>query len=277
VVCCPSVQSYNSGWCFLDETQRNIDQHAEDAAASGALGVCVTTWEFTYFSQAASIIPLVMAAGLRLSRDLEWSRAIRRAGGTGYAIAAKFLGRRIPAAADFLRPGTWRTLRDRLVIRQNPFLLWRDWRQEACGEKGGQVLRLSEMLLPYVAADAPLRFPLLLHRAAVLWVRRVEQAAESYAQRHFARCAERIRDGMSVLSELRAELVRIAEGGGSSADPHRLDRLLTKAHNVMDRVTRLAGTNPAILPSFETITHDRYIPGDQSAWLTGDAIVRKSE
>ena len=92
VICCPSIQTYNSGWCFLDASQRNIDQHAEDAAACDALGVLVTTWEFKCFSSYASVIPLIMAAGRRLARAEEWNAAIEAVGGPAYVRVADILG-----------------------------------------------------------------------------------------------------------------------------------------------------------------------------------------
>ncbi|MFC1492237.1 family 20 glycosylhydrolase, partial [Nitrospinota bacterium] len=46
VVLCPAVRTYDSGWCFLDETRRVIDAHADEARRLGAAGVMVCAWEY---------------------------------------------------------------------------------------------------------------------------------------------------------------------------------------------------------------------------------------
>lgn len=272
VVCCPSVQTYNSGWCFLGASQRNIDQHAVDAAALGALGVLVTTWELSFFSSYASILPVVYAAGRRLARDAMWSRAIEAEGGFAYARVAEILGNQIPAASRFLTPGTWRQLRDRFVIRQNPFELWGAWRDEACGPVGDAVLKLCDEAQAGLDADSPLHFPIELHRAAVEWVRLVERAYRHYADRCADAAAALLeRDGPALLNNLRPPLERIAAAGGSPADVDRLDRLRAKLHRVIER---LRGLRAAIgdsehLPAFETLIDDAYVPHDQAVWRGG--------
>ena len=62
VVCCPAIHTYDSAWCYLDETYDNVDQHIEAAEELGALGVCVTTWEFSYFTNYFSTLPIIFAA-----------------------------------------------------------------------------------------------------------------------------------------------------------------------------------------------------------------------
>ncbi len=270
VVCCPSVQTYNSGWCFLDETQRVFDEHAADARGLGALGVLLTTWEFSFFTQYRTTLPIIYAAGRRLSRGEDWGAALIGEGGAGYAAAADIVGRQIPAAAEFLRPGTWRQMRDRLVIRQNPFYLWEDWRDEACGPAGGAVLRLCDEADAHLPADAPLRFAVELHRVAVRWVRACDDAHVLYANRHYARAAQKLIDSLSLLARLGPGLSAAAEEGGSAADVHRLERLMEKVRIVAGRI-RALDDSPAsgYRPSFETIVHDGYIAGDQAAWRTG--------
>lgn len=275
VICCPSLQTYNSGWCFLDDTQRIIAEHAADARELGALGVFVTSWEFTFFSHLSGALPLAYAAGARLARGLSWDDALRSYATPAYVRVAEILGREIPAAAAFLRPGTWRTLRDRLVIRQNPFELWKAWRSEACGAAGDALLRLCGVAREIVER-APrgdvaheLRMPVELHAAALEWVRAVEAAAAQYSNGKLASAAEGVRASAAILLRLRPELERIAAAGGSGADPARVDRLVRKIEIAAERIEALP-TSVTWRPSFETITHDNYIPGDQAAWRTGE-------
>ena len=246
VVCCPSVQTYNSGWCFLDATRENIDQHAEDAKALGALGVMVTTWEFTNFTRYDTTLPLIYAAGRRLARGQDWTAALEAEGGKDYARAAELLGNRVPAAASFLAPGTWRQLRDRFVIRGNPFLLWRDWRDEACGAAGDEILRLCD------EAAGALPFPAELHRVAVEWVRLVQKAYSHYEKPTASATA--LEGGEALLERLRPGL--------HDADAARLDGLQRRVGQVRDRLRALGDYRP----SFETLIDDAYIPGDQAGW-----------
>lgn len=266
VVCCPSVQSYNSGWCYLDATQANIDEHAEDAAALDAVGVLVTTWEFSFFSAYETVLPLIYAAARRLVRRESWEAALRAEGGETYARIASILGRDIPATAAFLRPGTWRQLRDRFVIRQNPFYLWQDWRSEACGPAGDAILSLCERAADGLADEDAWQLPIGLHRVAVQWVRLVESAAQRYAEGQPAAAASVLEHGRELLEALRPSLRRVALSGGSCGDLSRLDRLQEKLAAVGARLRALSGVT--WLPAFETLIHDAYVAGDEAAWRT---------
>lgn len=273
VVCCPSVQTYNSGWCFWDATRRNIDEHAEDAAALGALGVLVTSWEFSYFTHYAGVMPLIFAAGRRLARGMDWDAAVEAESDTHYAALAQLVGERIPACGELIKPGTWRLIRDRLVIRQNPFELWRAWREEACGPAGDAILAACDEAHAILHAAPPhstareLALPIALHALAVRWVRGVEAAWEKYAAGRLAEAADGLAGLLAHFDGLRHELTRIADAGGSRADLARLDRLKEKAEAVIRRISHLP--RGKYRPAFETLVHDNYIAGDQAAWRTG--------
>lgn len=278
VVACPSVQSYNSVWCFLGATQQNIDEHAEDAAALGARGVCVTTWEASFFTQYRAFLPVVFAAGRRLSQRSDWRAALRAETDDAFVAVAEILGDHIPAAATFLAPGTWRQLRDRLIIRQNPFYLWQDWRSEACGVAGERVLALCTEIERQIPAGHVLGVANTLYRVAVEWVRAVQQAYDDYQNRRLEASAATLRRAVDLFERLRAGLTAAAEAGGSRADVHRLDGMIAHVRAVADRIAALrdeprsaAGDrmSPSYLPAFETIAHVGYVRNDQAAWRTG--------
>jgi hypothetical protein len=270
VVCCPSVQTYNSAWCFLDDTQRNIDEHAADAKAAGALGVLLTTWEASFFSQYATFWPVVFAAGRRLARGEDWRSALIAESSLPYAEVAAILGQRIPATSAFLAPGTWRKLRDGLVVRQNPFVLWREWRDEACGPIGDTLLGFCDQAAKLIDGHEPMHFAIELHRVAIEWVRLVESAYRAYEAGNTDRCVELLRTGQPLLERLRPGLVRAVSEGGSRADLSRLDVLQNKVRTVLQRLEALPRSS-AYRPAFEVLTHDRYVSGDQGAWGTGAA------
>lgn len=275
VVCCPSIQTYNASWCFLRDSQANIDEHREDALAAGALGVLVATWELCYFTNYASTWPLIFAAGRRLAHGQDWAGAVAAEGGEAYARAADILGNQIPATAALLAPGTWRRMRDNLVIRQNPFLLWRVWRAEACGAAGDAVLRLcdeADALLP--DPEAPLHFAIDLHRVAVEWVRAAELAHRAYAAGDLTGAVDALSAGSGHLRRLRPTLERVAGAGGSAADVARLERLVEKVELARERICALplgAGQRPA----FEVLIEEAYVAGDQAAWACGSANAQR--
>lgn len=265
VVCCPSVQSYNSAWVYLDATYHNIDEHRQDAAALGALGTLVTTWEFTYFSAFESIAPLVFAAGKRHRGRSDWRAALTDVAGREFAEAAEILGNHVPAAAAFIAPGSWRRLRENLVMRCNPFSLWRHWREEACGAAGEMILGLLDRAEKAAPNNAAFELPIELHRAGVYWTRQAQRAADHYANRDASRCVDELRAGQMTLLRLRAPLDRVASRGGSRADIARLTALVEHIERVIDRIRRLA-SDASYWPAFEVIAHERYVERDQAAW-----------
>ncbi len=269
VVCCPAVRSYDAGWCHLGQTQQWVDEHAAVAGAGGALGVLLTAWEFSFFSQLSGVLPLIYAAGRRLRSGTPWAEAVAAEGGRAYARAAEILGNRVPAAAEFLAPGKWRQLRDSLVIRQNPFLLWASWRDEACGPAGDEVLRLCDDAASGLPAEDPLQAAIELHRVAVAWVRLVEKAYQRYAAGDVGGCRCLLADGPGVLERLRPGLEQAVQCGGSQADLARLDRLAECVGQVCRRLDSLSGS---WRPAFQTLVDDHYVCGDQAAWATAGLL-----
>lgn len=267
VVCCPALQTYFAGWCFLRESQANVDEHAADARAAGALGVLVTTWIATHFSSYDTLLPLIYAAGRRLAAGTDWPAVLATEGGAGYARAAELLGHRIPGISELLKPGSGRQFRDAFVFRANPFYLWQAWRDEACGQVGDEILRLCDEADAALPPGDPLHFAAELHRVAVLWVRLAEHAYRAYAEGRVADAAAALDDGPALLSRLRPGLVRAAERGGSAADLCRLERLVERVQRASVDLRALPAES-ASRPAFETLTHAGYVPGDQAAWRT---------
>lgn len=271
VVCCPSVHTYDSGWCYLDLTHKNIDDHKKCASDLNALGVLVTTWEFSFFTNYASTMPVIYSAGRRLANAEEWQEALSREGGEGYAKAAQIMGNDVPNCSEFLKAPGWRRLRDSFIIRQNPFYLWQDWREEACGQVGDHILRLCEESERYLDENSPLLSAIALHKIAIEFVRLAESCYVAYKQegawpKHF-----RI-ESVKLLTGLYAIAQHCALHGGSLADPFRAMKLM----NVADGPAHLFSTffdevyaNAIHRPSFEVVTHEAFIPGDQAAWRTG--------
>ncbi|MCA9243034.1 MAG: family 20 glycosylhydrolase [Phycisphaerales bacterium] len=274
VVCCPAIHTFDASWLFLNKTRRNVDEHVAAARDADALGVCVTTWELTFFSQYHSILPIIFAAGRRLN-GAEWDAAIRAEGGADYASYATILGERIPAAAAFLAEGTWRKLRDCLVMKLDPFALWREWRREACGPAGDEILRLCDAAEPLAGENPALRFPIALHRAAVDFVRHIERAAAAYSVADYLTCLDGIQSSRSALNALLGPLTALAEMGGSRADPARLRVLTGKCDEVVRSLERVASADAkAYRPAFEWLTDAHWTENDQGGWLAAHPLLR---
>ncbi|MBA3726421.1 MAG: hypothetical protein H0W86_08205, partial [Armatimonadetes bacterium] len=258
VVCCPAVRSYDSFFCHLGETRENIDQHAEDARKLEALGVLVTTWEFSYFTNYPSTLPIIYSAGRRLAFGDDWHEALLTEGGEKYTGMATAMAIWVERASPFLGWPGWRRLRQSFVLSQNPFFLWREWREEVCGEAGNRLLA--------VCAHHAGEYPADFLRLSIDWVRGVERAYEAYALRETEEACARLRGLDPLFDELHRWMAHFASLGGSQADVGRAALLRRRLHDAVDAIEKL---DNGYQPGFETITHPAYVPGDQAAWRTG--------
>lgn len=265
VVCCPAIRSFTGGWCDLELTRRNVDEHAEDARAARALGVLVTTWVGAYFAPYAPYLPLVYAAGRRLAGGLAWDEAIRATAGEGYAVAAEVLGVHVPRLSPALRSSIWGVIRESLGLRGDPFVLWRRWRSDAAGPVGDEILHACEQAETAAPPNDPIRFGVALYRAAIGCVRRIDEAAARYSERDHAGAAAALRGAMDALQALRPALVRFASDGGSKPDVGRLDGLVERLAGAAQRI-EAAPACAAQRPTFLWITDALYTAGDQAAW-----------
>lgn len=261
VVCCPAVRSYDSAWCHLDATYENVDAHFSAAGEVGALGVMVTTWEFSYFTNYFSTLPVIFAAGRRL-RGQDWDDALLAEGGEEFVAMADVVGRQIENTTPFLAAGQWRKIRQNMVLSQDPFGLWRVWREEACGDIGEQVMELASD----VRASSPeVRYPADFYRLCVAWVRRCEEAYQQYAAGNLQEASVRLRKASEVFDALIDWMGYFASLGGSLGDVHRAVRLKSRVIEVANAIDSLRDYRPA----FEVLSHPAYVPGDQAAWRTG--------
>jgi len=260
VVCCPAIHTYDSAWCYLDETYDNVDQHIEAADELGALGVCVTTWEFSYFTNFFSTLPIIFAAGRRL-RGEEWDAALREEGGEEFFAMANTVGRDLINTTPFLSKG-WRQVRQNMVLSQDPFGLWRVWRDEPSGPVGDRVLELAAS----ITSTAPeIRYPADFYAFVVQWVRDCNHAYRHYAAGELSEASAALHEAAAKFDSLIDWMGYFSSLGGSVGDVHRAIRLKTRVLDVANAITSLQNYRP----SFEVLSHPAYVPGDQAAWRTG--------
>ncbi|MDQ2987390.1 MAG: family 20 glycosylhydrolase [Armatimonadota bacterium] len=261
VVCCPAVRSYDSAWCHLDATYENVDAHSSASEQIGALGVFVTTWEFSYFTNYFSTLPIIFAAGRRLGGE-SWEDALLAEGGDEFVQMADIVGRKIEETTPFLASGQWRKIRQNMVLSQDPFRLWRVWREEACGPVGDRILELAGSV---TASSPEIRYPAEFYAFCVNWVRSCEHAYRHYKMGETESAANVLKAAADSFDTLIDWMGHFSSLGGSAADVHRAMRLKIRVIDVASAVSGLQ----KYLPAFEILSHPAYIPGDQAAWRTG--------
>ena len=267
VINCPSIHSYHGPWCDLAQTEANIDAHVADARSGAASGVLLTTWELFTLATYESIIPLVMAAGRRISGGSDWRAARRAAGGEAYDQAAEILGRELHEISPYLHARGHARFRQSLIGRLDPFELWRRWRVEADGPIGERVAEACARAARLLDENHELWPPLLTMQSALLWVRLVERARRAYEHDDLHTAATELREAGEALSMLVPTFEAIAGRGGSMADPQRLRRILRHVERVAQDIESLP-ENATVRPSFATLVSPAYVPNAQAAWGT---------
>ena len=261
VVCCPALHTFDSHWCHWNLSKQNIDDHI--AASSDALGVCVTTWELTYLTNYDSVMPLIFSAGRRLNGE-DWDSALLAEGGEEYAKATEILGNQIPALSSYLAPGKWRKLRNAILMKRDPFLLWKEWREDACGKIGDEILRLCDSINETAAKAYRLQISILLLKFAVHFVRNIEEMRTDYEQ-NIETDQSKFKSSISEFRKL-----TLCDKKTSSLEISRFIIFTSQIGAVMqtlEKVQKMYGNGPN-RPAWETLIRPGYIPGDQAAWFT---------
>lgn len=267
VVCCPSLQTYNAPWCFLPQSRENVDAHLAAAKETDALGMLLTTWEFSGFTTYLSVLPLIYSIGRHAAFAEDWDAALAASADEAYVATARLLGDEIPQQSALLAPGTWRLLREHFVLRQNPFSLWQVWRDEANSTIGERIAEACDHAAETLPANHVLRLAVDMHRMAVRWVRQAEEAHGLYVEGDLPAAAKRLEQSSELLRSLRPGLEQAAIAGGSSSDLYRLDRIVERVMQAAERIRNLSPASQ-YRPAFGTLVHAAYLPHDQAAWAT---------
>ena len=153
-VFCPTIFTYNSIWCHLPQSERNVREHAEAAARLGVEGVCVTTWENGLFGNYNTILPAIEASGQILANaeagkdqafPIEGETIEKYVSETRADLFlrqylkhsetdeewARLMGCELQALGGiFTFTGIRSSMKCRLLLYGNPFLLWLRNRKE---------------------------------------------------------------------------------------------------------------------------------------------------
>lgn len=269
VVCCPAIQTYNALWMHLPQSERNVNDHARDAAEVGARGVCVTTWECGLMGAYDTLFPALRACGRILSEGPRDGAFLEAYGeeGADYREWAELLGCRLQECGGIFAHGTRRSsLKCRLLLLRNPFLAWFFHADELCGEAGTKALDVLEKAAN-VAPNEASRNVALFGIAAVEFVRFAESAAQSYAKGDANFAVSRLAMARQVFDDL-GQIARETHEriGGSLADIERCRLSREHVDRVIRRIRQYGSGQLGYVPAFEVITHPEFVPHDQACW-----------
>lgn len=170
------------------------------------------------------------------------------------------------AGGIFAFGGIRSSLKCRLLLYSNPFLCWLHHREELCGPVGDRALQILEHAIS-VAPDSAYRGVSEFVRMAIEFVRYAERSHKFYALGLPGESFTALMGCRQVFENLakiaKATNYRI---GGSLADIERC--LVAQRHIeiVILRIKSYGDGSLGYLPSFETITHPKFMPHDQGNW-----------
>lgn len=158
------------------------------------------------------------------------------------------------------------SLKCRLLLYGNPFLAWLHHSKELCGEVGDIAIEIAARAQA-IAPDASYRGVSTFVLKGIEFVRLAEQARQAYAQELPGVATSCLAPCRQIFEEL--EKVAMATHlniGGSLADVERCKVAKQHVELVIRRVKEYGDGSLGYLPSFEQITHPKFMPHDQGAW-----------
>lgn len=265
VVGAPTLQTYNAAWMHTDSTEDNIREVAQDAVNLGCDGVCVTTWELGLFGSYDTLLPAIEWAG-RVLQDPARSETLVEAYGADQKWA-DLLGRELEKLGGiFKQSGQRSSLKCRLLLYGNPFLLWMHHGEELSGDSGKQAIEICNKALQSTDDEAMKGIAVFV-RSAIEFAQMAETAHRHYAQRE----AEKAVAALAPTRYLFDTLEKVARAthqriGGSLADIERCRVAKAHVERVIQRIRDYGKGELGYLPSFEALTNVRFMPHDQACW-----------
>ncbi len=262
VVVCPTVHSYNAAWVHLGPAVQNSEAALAAAEETGALGTCLTTWEGGLFGAYETWLPVI--AELR-----EPSGALERLTGTSSWEGAwrQKLGVELPDCGGVFGFSEWRSsVKCRLLLYGNPFLLWMRDGRFLLGSGGIRARRLAEEALALARMPSEKGVSNFV-TTAIQFVELAERAAEAYTGGRPGEAVVALTPMRSLFDGLAASArAAVLNFGGSRADVERCRIAKEHVERVMRRIQTYGDGSLGYLPAFEAITHPRFVPYDQANW-----------
>lgn len=284
VVVCPTLFTYSAAWCHLAQSELNIRQNIHACRELGLHGVCVATWECELFGNYETMLPAISAAGKMLSDE---TVAVADETGADYPATveapsllrgylkqsetyeewARLMGIELQTCGGPFSYSSYRSgIKCRFLLYSNPFLLWLRHGEELCGAPGDRALEVLDRAIS-VAPDSAARGVSEFVRIAIEFARHAEAAHVAYAAHQPGAAAAALAPARSSFDDL----ARIARGtnlriGGSLADIERCRAAKEHVERVMRRIKEFGDGSLGYLPSFEMLSHPRFVPHDQGGW-----------
>jgi hypothetical protein len=187
--------------------------------------------------------------------------------GETYEEFARLMGiELLDAGTPFAFTGIRSAMKCRMLLYSNPFLFWLRNRDEILGEAGDKALDVLERAIS-VSPDSAYRGCAEFARLSIEFVRHTEDARRLYAAGLPGEAAA----ALIACRQVFENLIRIAKAtnlriGGSLADVERCVAAREHVERVMRRVREYGDGVLGYLPSFETLSHPKFMPNDQANW-----------
>jgi hypothetical protein len=102
---------------------------------------------------------------------------------------------------------------------------------------------------------------------AIEFVRQAQKAATAYADEKLGKCQVELAVNRQIFDALeRVAIANHARFGGSLADIERTKIARSHVEKVMQRVKQYGDGSLGYRPSFESLTHPKFVPHDQANW-----------
>ena len=186
---------------------------------------------------------------------------------SGYGQWAELMGSTLQDAGGlFAFSGRRSPLKARLLVFSNPFLLWLRNRDEllgATGERATEVAREALKIAPDEATRGISEFVL----GAIAFVHAAEDAHQAYAGGRVDDAVASLEPARDLFTRLETVALNTHQAiGGSLADIERCRIARDHVTLVIDRLRRYGNGSLGYQPSFETLTHPKFVPHDQANW-----------
>lgn len=267
VVGCPALQNYNATWMHVERSEENVRAVADDVREMGLDGVCVTTWESGLFGAYDTLFPALKACGATLNGGEGSFYAHYRKESEKHEDWARLMSEELAALGGMFTPGQIRSsLKCRLLLYGNPFLLWMHHGEELSGPIGTKALEIAQRALQAAPSEA-YKGPAVLLKSGVEFAQLAEEARLEYAYGRPEAAVAKLAHSRTVFDDLR----KIAKWnheriGGSLADIERCRVAKEWIEKVMQRVRNYGDGQLGYLPAWEIITHPKFMPHDQACW-----------
>jgi len=258
---CPTLHVFDAAWMHVEESETNVREVCRDATG----GICLTTWESGLFGAYDTVLPAVKWARKVMDDPLTSASLIEEYGKE--SEWAQLMGielNKLGGVFDF--DGHRNRLKCRLLLYSNPFLAWKYHAEQLASLDGTRALEICEKAI-HATHDEGQKGVAMFVRGAVEFVRMAEASHLWYAQNEPERAIKALAPSRQAFETLENLAKRThTRIGGSLADIERCRIAREHVERVITRIQKYGRGELGYQPSFDTLTHTRFVPHDQSCW-----------